>query len=185
MWVWIAPVLSAGAPSAVYVVGIGLGAVLAGRGYRGKGASLAAIGMSYSGLIVAIHGDNGAPLARHYGYLAIAATASFAHGRIASGTSLTTGQMVKGILSHPLRIIQALWDKRQDVSAALLPGGLLGIGFRPLLPWLLVALLSSMLSAGWRFAQPSFQLLPVYVLVPLGTVAALGWLAADGGGAPW
>ena len=177
MWFWIAPVLSAGAPSAVYVVGIGLGAVLAGRVYRGRGACLAAIGMGYSALIVAIHGDNGAPLARHYGYLAIAATASFAHGRIASGTNLTTGQMVKGILGHPLRVIQALWDKRDDVSAALLPGGLLGIGFRPMLPWLLVALLSSVLSAGWRFAQPSFQLLPVYVVVPLGTVVALGWMA--------
>ena len=40
-----------------------------------------------------------------------------------------------------------------------------------------VALLSSVLSAGWRFAQPSFQLLPVYVLVPVGTVAALAWLS--------
>ena len=177
MWIWIAPILSAGAPEAVYVVGIGLGAILAGRRYRARGACLAVIGVAYSGLIVAIHADNGAPLARHYGYLAIAAAASYAHGRVASGTNLTTSQMAKGILSHPLHVIQALWDKRQDVSAALLPGGLLGIGFRPLLPWLLVALLSSVLSAGWRFAQPSFQLLPVYVLIPLGTVAALGWLA--------
>ena len=35
----------------------------------------------------------------------------------------------------------------------------------------------AVLSAGWRFAQPSFQLLPVYVAVPAGTGAALAWLS--------
>ena len=85
MWVWIAPVLSAGAPAAVYVIGTGLGGILAGRRYRLRGASLAAIAVAYSGLIVLLHADNGAPLARHYGYLAIGAAASFVHGRVASG----------------------------------------------------------------------------------------------------
>ena len=78
MWIWIAPSCPPARPAAVYVVGIGLGAILAGRRYRPRGACLAAIGVAYSGLIVAIHADNGAPLARHYGYLAIGAAASFA-----------------------------------------------------------------------------------------------------------
>ncbi len=73
--------------------------------------------------------------------------------------------------------MQALWQKRVDVNAALLPGGAIGILYRPLLPVITVGLLSAILSAGWRFAQPLFQLLPVYVLVPVGTVAALAWLA--------
>ena len=178
MWIWIAPVLSAGAPAAVYVLGAGLGGILAGRPYRLRGASVAAIAVAYSGLIVLLRADNGAPLARHYGYLAIGAAASFAHGRVASGKSLTTGAMVKGIVLHPFHVVQALWTKRSDVTAALLPGGVVGIGFRPLLPLVLVGLLSAILSAGWRFAQPCFQLLPVYVFLPIGTVGALAWLAS-------
>jgi hypothetical protein len=90
---------------------------------------------------------------------------------------LSTWQMSREILTHPLRIVVALWQKRVDISAALLPGGAIGILFRPVLPLIAVGLLAAMLSAGWRFAQPLFQLLPVYVLVPLGTVAMLAWLA--------
>ena len=89
--------------------------------------------------------------------------------------------MVRGMLSHPFHILGALWQKRVDVSAALLPGGAIGILFRPLLPVIALGLLSAILSAGWRFAQPLFQMLPVYVLVPLGTVAVLGWLARRNG----
>jgi hypothetical protein len=84
--------------------------------------------------------------------------------------------MSREILAHPLRILEALWQKRADINAALLPGGAVGILFRPLLPVITVGLLSAILSAGWRFAQPLFQMLPVYVLLPLGTVAILAWL---------
>ncbi len=177
MWCWVAPVLSCGGPSAVYVLGIGVGGILSGRRYWRSGVTLAVIGVAYSVFVVKIGADHGAPLARHYGYLALGVSASYLHGRLATGANLTTGQMARGILSHPVRVIEALWQKRADVTAALLPGGAIGILFRPLLPVITVGLLSGILSAGWRFAQPSFQLLPVYVLVPAGTVAALAWLA--------
>ena len=177
MWWWVAPVLSCGGPAAVYVLGIGVGGILSGRRYWRRGITLAVISVAYSAFIVKIGADHGAPLARHYGYLALGVSASYLHGRLATGANLTTGQMARGIVSHPVRVIEALWQKRADVTAALLPGGAIGILFRPLLPVITVGLLSSVLSAGWRFAQPSFQLLPVYVLVPVGTVAALAWLA--------
>ena len=173
MWFWVLPILAAGAPEAVYVAGIGLGGVLAGRGSRARGAALTAAGAAYSGLIVVLHADTGAPLARHYGYLAIGVAASFVHGRVATGANLTTAQMVKGIAAHPYRIVVALGQKRTDIIAALLPGGLIGIAWRPLLPLITLGVLQSILSAGWRFAQPSFQLLPVYLLVPIGTTAIL------------
>ena len=69
MWIWVAPILSAGAPEAVF-----WSALAWARPGRAPlscpGSFLAVIGVAYSGLIVAIHADNGAPLARHYGYLA-------------------------------------------------------------------------------------------------------------------
>jgi hypothetical protein len=177
MWWWVAPVLSCGGPEAVYVLGIGAGSILSGRRYWRRGVLLIFISAAYSAFIVKIGADHGAPLARHYGYLALGVSASYLHGRLATGTNLTTGQMARGIVSHPLRVIEVLWQKRQDVGAALLPGGAVGILFRPLLPLITVALLSSILSAGWRFAQPSFQLVPVYVATPVGTVAALAWMS--------
>jgi hypothetical protein len=173
MWWWVVPVLACGAPEAVYVLGIGAGGILAARRYWRRGAVLIAISVAYSVFIVKIGADHGAPLARHYGYLALGVSASY----LTSGGRLSTWQMSREILTHPLRIVEALWQKRVDISAALLPGGAIGILFRPLLPLITVGLLAAMLSAGWRFAQPLFQLLPVYVLVPLGTVAMLTWLA--------
>ena len=177
MWWWVAPVLACGGPAAVYVLGIGVGGLLSGRRYWRRGAVLAVISVAYSAFIVKIGADHGAPLARHYGYLALGVSASYLHGRLTTGANLTTGQMGRGILAHPAHIMEALWQKRADVNAALLPGGAIGI----LLPAPASAdhrgLLSAILSAGWRFAQPLFQILPVYVLVPLGTVAALAWLS--------
>jgi len=159
------------------VLGIGAGGILAARRYWRRGAVLVAISVAYSMFIVTIGADHGAPLARHYGYLALGVSASYVHGRLNTGGRLSTGQMTRGILSHPRHIAEALWQKRADINAALLPGGAIGILFRPLLPLITVGLLSGILSAGWRFAQPLFQMLPVYVLVPLGTVAMLAWLA--------
>jgi hypothetical protein len=176
MWWWVVPVLACGAPEAVYVLGIGAGGILAARRYWRRGAVLVAISVAYSVFIVKIGADHGAPLARHYGYLAVGVSASYVHGRLSAGGRLSTGQMGREILSHPLRIVEALWQKRMDITAALLPGGAIGILFRPLLPLITAGLLSAILSAGWRFAQPSFQMLPVYVLLPLGTLAILAWL---------
>ena len=171
VWVWVAPVLATGAPAATYLAGLGAGGILKGRRSRVPGAILAMIGVGYSLLIVFIHGDLGAPLARHYGYLAASAAAGSAAGK------LTFGALAKGIASHPLRLLQALWAKRVDVLAKLAPAGLLGLASLLLLPLLLVVLLTDILSAGYIYAEPVFQDLPIYILLPVGTVAVLGWFA--------
>jgi Predicted membrane protein (DUF2079) len=167
-WVWVLPVLLGGAPSATYVVGIGLGGMLARRRIRDKGAAIALVGIAYSLLIVAVHGDVGVPLARHYGYLAT------------GSSSLPAGfgfaDLVEGIAEHPFRVLGALWDKRADIMANLGPSGLVGLGAPAILPVTLVVVLANSLSNNYQFAEPLFQSLPVYVLLPAGTVAVLAWL---------
>ncbi|MGI9005779.1 MAG: DUF2079 domain-containing protein [Streptosporangiaceae bacterium] len=170
-WAWVAPILAAGAPTTTYVIGIGLGAALASRRSRWPGIALMLVAFAYSGLIVALHADVGAPLTRHYGYLATASMAAYA------GTKLTTGAMVKGIISHPVNVLTTLWAKRVDLLANLAPAGLLGVGCIEVLPVVVVVLLANTLSFGLRFAQPLFQAVPVYVLVPAGTVAVLARLS--------
>jgi hypothetical protein len=85
--------------------------------------------------------------------------------------------LVKGVASHPWTVLRVLLAKRVDLLANLAPAGLLGLGFAALLPLMLVVLLANTLSGGSRFAEPLFQSLPVYVLLPVGTVAVLVWLA--------
>jgi hypothetical protein len=171
VWAWVLPLLAAGAPAATYVAGVGLGGVLAGRRSRLPGAALMAAGAAYSVLIVILHADLGAPLARHYGYLVAGAAGGLA------GSKLTVPALVTGVASHPLAVLRVLWDKRVDLLANLAPPGLLGLGFAVALPLMLVVLVANTLSEGNRFAEPLFQSLPVYVLLPVGTVAVLAWLA--------
>ncbi|HVB42322.1 MAG TPA: DUF2079 domain-containing protein [Streptosporangiaceae bacterium] len=170
-WAWVVPILAAGAPSATYVIGIGLGSALALRRARTAGILLMLAGTCYSVLIVLIHADVGVPLARHYGYLATSTIGAYA------GAKLTTGSLVQGIASHPLNIARALWAKRIDIIANLAPAGLLGIGWVEVLPLVAVVLLANTLSFGLRFAEPLFQSLPIYVLVPVGTITILGRLS--------
>jgi Predicted membrane protein (DUF2079) len=171
MWLWLVPILAAGAPAATYVVGIGLGGLVAARRTRVTGLLMVVAGAAYSLLIVYLHADDGAPLARHYGYLVVAAAGT------AVNAQLSAGGLVRGIAGHPMSALHALWAKRIDVLANVAPGGLLGLGFVRLLPLMLVVLLANALSAGARFAEPLFQSMPIYVLLPVGTVAALAWLA--------
>ena len=91
---------------------------------------------------------------------------------------LTVPELVKGIALHPQGVLSTLWQKRLDIWAGLAPSGLLGIGFVWLLPITAVVVLANNLAQGLLFSTPSFQYLPLYVLMPAGTVAALAWLAA-------
>lgn len=166
-WLWAVLAMLGGAPSASYVIGVGAGGVLAGRRTRRLGAQVAAAALAYSVLIVAVHGDLGVPLAKHYGYLAASG---------AGAATLSFGGLVKGLVTHPLNVPLTLWDKRADILANLLPGGLLGVGAPFLLPLMVVVLLANSLSQGYLFTEPLFQSLPVYVLLPVGTVAALAWV---------
>ena len=165
-WAWVVPVLAGGAPSATYLIGIGAGGMLADRRSRLTGAAMMLVGIGYTVLVVLVHGDAGVPLPRHYGYLATA------NGYVPAG--LTFASLVKGMASHPLRMLGTLWAKRMDGIANLAPAGLLGIAAPIVLPLTLLILFENNLSAGLEFSAPSFQSLPIYVLLPVGTVAVLG-----------
>ena len=173
-WAWVAPILAAGAPSATYVAGLGLGGVLSSRRSRTTGALLVLTGIGYSLLVQFDGGDMAATLGKHFGYLATGVTGAAA-GHL--NAKLSFGVVANGIASHPLRVVHTLWAKRMDMLANVAPAGLLGVGFTMLLPLALVSLLTDSLSFGLRFAEPIFQALPIYVLLPVGTVAVLTWLA--------
>lgn len=167
-WFWIIPVFLSGAASATYVIGLGLGGVLAGGRSRRMGAGIALLGLAYSLFVMVIHGDVVVSLPRQYGYLAAG------DGGIPMG--LTLSGLVTGVASHPLRILQALWVKRVDMIANLAPSGMLGLGALMTLPLMIVVILASWLWPGIVFAEPIYQNLAIYVFLPVGSIAVLCWL---------
>ena len=166
-WAWVVPLLACGDVAGTYIFGLGLGLLIATRDARRRGAVMACLGVGAVLFITAIHGNKGSGHGlRAYDYLA------------APGYSGSLGLigLVKGLAAHPLAVLANLWSKRLDLWANLMSSGSLGLGYLPLLPVLLVVTLSNDLFRGFLFSEPLFQSLPIYVLMPVATVGALGWL---------
>ena len=168
-WVWVIPLLASGDVAATYIAAIGLGAVLAGKRWRLRGAVLTCLGVGATVLITLVHGNLGSG----GGLQAYAYLASTGHAT----PQLGLGAMAKGIVLHPGAAAQQLWAKRPDIWANLAPGGLLGVGYVWLLPMALNVEVANNLFVGWLFAAPGFQSLPMYVLLPVGTIAVLARIA--------
>jgi hypothetical protein len=165
-WIWAFLIIVSGAQVAVYVAGAGLGAMLVSRRARLSGALMAGLSVGYSLVILLLHVNQGAPVVQDYGYLA--------GGDL---RTLTFPGMMKGIALHPLRPLGVLWSKRVDLLANLLPSGLLGIFDVTVLPLILIVVLESFLFPGVQIAEPIFQNIPIYIVLPVGTVAVLCRLA--------
>jgi hypothetical protein len=166
-WVWVVPLLACGDVAGTYVFGLGLGLLIASKGSRLRGAVMAFLGVAAVLLISAIHGNLGSGHGlQAYDYLAAPGYSG----------SLTMTGLIKGLAAHPVAVLGKLWSKRVDLWANLGSSGLLGVAFLPLLPLVLVVELSNDLFRGFLFSEPLFQSLPIYVLLPVGTVGVLGWL---------
>jgi hypothetical protein len=148
-WLWVVLVLLGGLPDTTYVVGVGLSGVLASRRTRRMGAAIAATGIGYLFVLLLVHGEQGGAGAIY--------------------------PIISEARSHPLWPIETLWNRRTDVIANLAPGGLVGAGVPLILPLALAVLVPNTIF-GSVFAEPIFQNVPLYVLVPVGTVAVIAWL---------
>jgi hypothetical protein len=148
-WAWVVPLMACGAATTTYVLGIGLGGVLAGRSTRRMGAALAAAAIAYL-LVIHFVDSSGA----------------------AAGVITIIRAEAAG---HPFNLVKLLWDERINIIANLAPGGLVGIGAPLILPLALGVIVPGTLF-GRLFAEPFFQNVPLYVFLPIGTVAVLVWL---------
>ncbi|MFI5068251.1 MAG: DUF2079 domain-containing protein, partial [Streptosporangiales bacterium] len=170
-WVWVLPLLACGDVAGTYVFGLGAGLLLAGHGRaaRLRGAALTALGVAAVLFISVIHGNKGSGHGlQAYVYLAAPGSAG----------ALSLPALAKGLATHPATVAAQLWSKRIDLWANLAPSGLLGLAYLPLLPLLAVVILANDLFRGFLFSEPLFQSLPIYVLLPAGTVAVLAWVTA-------
>ena len=161
MWVWVALAMASTEVAASWLPGLGLAALIVGGGRRRAGIALIVVGAGWVLFVDSIHGDQGASLLGTYGYLAGPTPAHNLTGLVAA------------LATHPGRVLLVLWAHRVDIWSNLAPGGLLGIANPWTLGMSLPVLLANNLVPGAVFAQPLFQSVPLYVLLPLGTVLVL------------
>jgi Predicted membrane protein (DUF2079) len=167
-WLWIPLLAACGDVAGTYLFGLGLGLAIGVRGQRLRGVIVAGLGIVAVLGISAIHGNLGSGHGlQSYDYLAAPGYTG----------SLTLTQLLTGLATHPAAVLAKMWSKRLDIWANLGSSGLLGVAFLPLLPITAVILVSNDLFRGFLFSEPLFQSLPIYVLLPAGTVAVLAWLA--------
>ena len=149
MWVWAVLTMLCGAPPTAYVMGAGLGGILASRRTRRAGAAIAATGTAYLLVLNLAHADVTSAMIIHL------------------YTAEANG--------NPFRLVEIIWGQRANIIANLAPVGLVGIGAPLTLPLALSAIVPNTLY-GTALAEPVFQNVPIYVFVPVGTVIVVAWL---------
>ena len=168
-WIWVGCCLVCGDLGALYVVGIGISATLAGRATRMRGALSIVVGLAWVSIITALHANQGSFLDQ-YAYLA-------GRSRLPAGFR---GVMVAlgGAITHPARPYDMLESKARMIWRYLPPGGVIGL----VTPWGIgvpvIVLLSSALQANTLFIGEPFQQFAVVPFVLIGSVALLSSLMA-------
>jgi hypothetical protein len=168
-WVWVALCLLCGDLGGLYIAGVGISALLAGRATRRTGLLYLLAGVLWVGLITALHANQG-DLLDSYAYLA-------GRSKLPAGVA-GVAVVLGGLVEHPARAFDALRSKDRLIWRYFPPGGVIGI----ITPWGIgvpaIVLLSSALQSNTLFIGEAFQQFPVMPFVLIGTVALLSALVA-------
>lgn len=171
-WVWVLLALTCGSVGASYLVGLGISAALVGRRWLRQGAAVTVVGIGWILFIQAIHGAEASGVLE-YSQLATGRWG----GRFPRG--LSGSAVATRALTHPARVITALWRNKLNVWANLSPGGVIGLAWLPLAVPCVLILLEGALSSP-VFSRPGFQSIALATFVALGTIALLAAMPIGG-----
>ena len=166
LW-WLVPLaLISHVLAGIYLVGIGLSAMVAGRRTRRPGAVVAAVGLAWVVIFTAVGaaGDDGHYVGASYGYLTGAHS-----GRV------ELWDVVVGAIGHPGAVLHVAGSHWAVVLIVLLIGGAVGV----VSPWgfgmALVVLVPNMLDGSGVFIRFStaFQSWPAMPFILVGSVMVL------------
>ncbi len=170
--IWTFGVLLCGYVTATYVIGLVITALILGGERRRVGLTtllIMALLVPVIGFDPSLNRALTVQINRFYGYLA----------NRPDGFSSAFGAL-GGFFVHFPRIVQTIWDRSVDLWANVAPGGLIGL-ISPLVLGMAILLLpENLLNSNTTLVAPSFQYLPLYVLLPPGTVFVLLRLADRG-----
>jgi hypothetical protein len=163
-WIWVALCLTCGDLGGLYIAGVGISALLAGKATRRQGGFYVLCGVIWVALITALNANQGS-LLDNYAYLAGRSTLPKGF----RGPLVVLG----GTLTHPWRLTDMFREKARMMWRYLPPGGVLGI----ITPWGFgvpaIVLLSSALQSNTLFIGEPFQQFAVVPFVMIGTVTFL------------
>lgn len=173
LWAWVPLTLISEALGGVYLVGVGISGILAGRGSRRAGLLLVGSGLGWMLLLGLLGGSGfgGHGIDRWYGYLV---------GHHAGHVSVL--DILVGVLRHPASAVHMMAKRWSVVFEFLAAVGLVGVAS----PWglgpALVVFLPNVLNADPDFSRlvQSFQSWAAIPFVLVGSVMLLVRLATSG-----
>ncbi len=173
-WLWwsVPLTLLCSGLGALYLCGLGVAGILAGRRSRRSGITIVLLGVAWLALVSALGGNE-------FGY-AQSLRGWFGYLVGAHRGSVGPADVVVGALSHPGTVIRMLWARRVFLVDLLLSGGLVGVTWRWAWPLALVVLVPSALNSNPEFVSPqaAFQNWAVLPFLVVGSVVlAAGWLS--------
>jgi len=168
---WALLTLLSGDVGTTYVSAVGLGALVGGR-RRLWGGVAVVVGVVWLVVLHALGAMRGTGQLTPLAYLGGAAVAAKPSTGSAGLFHLATQ-----IVRRPGSVLSVIWSKRLNVWANLWSSGLFGILAPVVLFVPVAAITENTLYPGIAFNQPSFQSIPIYIFMPIGTVMFLAWLA--------
>ena len=160
-WIWSGLTLLSGLVPATYLAGIGLGMLFVRRD-RIKGLILGIASSAWVVLLIKL--GSGAAIAPASPTISHRVAAGFRANPISSLFSQATAALVH--LEHH-------WV---DLVANVAPSGMLGVFSAPAVGVAAVVLGENGRYAIVGYITPSFQSLPIYIFMPIGTVVVIAWL---------
>jgi len=168
-WGWVPVALLCSALSGVYLVGVGLSGVLAGRRTRAQGAVLAAVGLAYVAVLdrLGAVGVGGFSIGNAFGYLV-----GPHRGRVGPAA------VAVGALTHPAAVAHMVSTHGAVVLGFLVAGGIVGVLSRWGVGVAAVVFGPELLDSTGHFVRyaASFQSWPAIPFVLVGSVMVAVWL---------
>jgi uncharacterized membrane protein len=166
-WLWVVAALSCGTVEAAVLIGLGIAVMTWRRDQLRQGIGVL---LATAVWIVTWSGfgfDVGSQLGANYRYLTGSANASLP-------------SLALGALRHPGSVASHLFSKKRELWRFVAGSGFLGIASIVGLAMIVVVFVPGALNLSPYVvqAQSSFQLLPVLLFVPVGSVLACCWLAS-------
>lgn len=168
MWIWLALALACGDLATVYLLALGLSAVITGKHWLKRGLALCLIALVYEVFLNLIHGTRGDGLQFYSNLTGV------------YNNKISPTLVIKSILAHPSRVTKTLTHNRLDIYADISPEGFLGYLWPPTAIVSLLTLTESALNGQFTFVQPGFQNIALVSFVGFGTGAVLLYIATKG-----
>lgn len=162
--VWSLLVLASGDFGGLYLVGLGVGIVLAGAGIRRYGVGVTVAGAAWIALTRALHDNRGDAFVL-YSYLVT--------GRPGSVVPIGVGALARAMVVHPSRWLSTVGSRSVPLYQNLAQTGLLGLVAPWTAPLTLLVFLSATIIGPEIYLVSGFQTVPAFAIGMAGTVMVL------------